>query len=91
MPSPDYAQDLTFQKLFFYYASKGIILNNDTFIKSLKLKTKDGLYNIMAYILSDQNNIPVIVSVFSGKDKASPLYLVKEFGILVYFMRSIKF
>ena len=34
----------------------------------------------MAYVLSDQNNIPMRVSVFSGIDKASPLYSVKEFG-----------
>lgn len=79
-PAPDYAQDLTFQKLFVYYASKGIILREDSFEKTLKLKTKDGLYNIMAYILSDQNNIPMRVSIFSGTDKASPLYSVKEFG-----------
>ena len=80
MQAPDYAQELTFQKLFVYYASKGIILREDSFEKTLKLKTKDGLYNIMAYILSDQNSIPMRVSVFSGPDKASPLYSVKEFG-----------
>ena len=80
MPAPDYAQELTFQKLFVYYASKGIILRDDSFEKSLKLRTKNGLYNIMAYVLSDQNNIPMRVSVFSGIDKASPLYSVKEFG-----------
>lgn len=80
MPAPDYAQDLTFKKLFVYYASKGIILREDSFEKTLKLKTKNNLYNIMAYILSDQNNIPMRVSVFSGTDKASPLYSVKEFG-----------
>lgn len=80
MPAPDYAQDLTFQKLFVYYASKGIILREESFEKTLKLKTKDGLYNIMAYILSDQNSIPMRVSVFSGTDKSSPLYSVREFG-----------
>ena len=80
MPAPDYAQELTFQKLFVYYASKGVILRDDSFEKTLKLKTKNGLYNIMAYILSDQNNIPMRISVFSGIDKASPLYSVKEFG-----------
>lgn len=80
MQAPDYAQELTFQKLFVYYASKGIVLREESFEKTLKLKTKDGLYNIMAYILSDQNSIPMRVSVFSGTDKASPLYSVKEFG-----------
>ena len=80
MPAPDYAQELTFKKLFVYYASKGIILREDSYEKTLKLKTKNGSYNIMAYILSDQNSIPMRVSVFNGTDKASPLYSVKEFG-----------
>ena len=35
---------------------------------------KDNKYNIMAYILSDQNDIPVRVSVFSGIDKSAPLF-----------------
>jgi len=34
----------------------------------------------MAQLLSDDSHIPVRVSVFSGKTKASPLYSVKEFG-----------
>ncbi len=84
-PAPDYAQELTFNQLFVYYASKGIRLREDSFEKTLKLKTKDGLYNIMAYILSDQNSIPMRVSVFSGVDKAAPLYSVKEFGNMCIF------
>ena len=79
-PAPDYAQDLSFNKLFVYYASKGIYLRSDTFEKTLRLKTKNNEYNIMAYILSDQNEIPLRVSVFTGTDKASPLFSVKEFG-----------
>ena len=31
----------------------------------------------MAYILSDQNSIPIRVSIFKGIDKASSLYSVK--------------
>jgi ATP-dependent DNA helicase RecG len=89
--APDYAQDLTFEKLFIYYGAKGITLRKDTFIKSLKLKTKNDLFNIMAYILSDQNNIPIRVSIFSGTDKASPLFSVKEFGntCIMYSMDKI--
>ena len=90
-PAPDYAQDLTFEKLFIYYGAKGIALKKDTFIKSLKLKTKNGQYNIMAYILSDQNSIPVRVSIFSGIDKTAPLFSVKEFGntCIMYSMDKI--
>ena len=89
--APDYAQDLTFEKLFLYYGAKGISLRKDTFIKSLKLKTKNNQFNIMAYILSDQNNIPVRVSIFSGKDKSAPLFSVKEFGntCILYSMDKI--
>ena len=34
----------------------------------------------MAQLLSDNNNIPVRVSIFKGKDKTSTLYSVREFG-----------
>lgn len=91
MNAPDYAQDLTFERLFMYYAAKGIALKKDTFERTLKLKNKDNKYNVMAYILSDQNSIPVRVSIFSGKDKASPLFSVKEFGndCIMYSMDKI--
>ena len=89
--SPDYAQELTFEKLFMYYGAKGIGLKPDTFEKNLKLRNKDNKYNVMAYILSDQNEIPVRVSVFSGIDKTAPLYSVKEFGntCILYSMDKI--
>lgn len=79
-PAPDYAQDLTFSDLFVYFKAKGIELKEETFIKSLKLKTKDNKFNIMAYLLSDQNNIPCRLSYFLGRDKTSTLYIIKEFG-----------
>lgn len=89
--APDYAQELTFEKLFMYYAAKGIALNPDTFERSLKLKNKNGQYNVMAYILSDQNSIPIRVSIFSGLDKTAPLFSVKEFGntCIMYSMDKI--
>lgn len=89
--APDYAQDLTFEKLFMYYAAKGISLKLDSFERSLKLKNKNGQYNVMAYILSDQNSIPVRVSIFSGRDKTAPLFSVKEFGntCIMYSMDKI--
>lgn len=91
LAAPDYAQELTFEKLFLYYAAKGIALNTENFERSLKLKNKDGLYNVMAYILSDQNSIPVRVSIFSGIDKSAPLFSVKEFGntCIMYSMDKI--
>lgn len=69
-----------------YYGAKGLTLRHDTFEKTLKLKNKDNKYNIMAYILSDQNEIPIIVSIFSGIDKSAPLYSVKRIWKYLYFI-----
>ena len=73
-------QELTFDKLFVYYASKGIVLNENNFKKNLGLLTADGRYNLLAQLLSDDSHIPVRLSVFSGKTKASTMYSVREFG-----------
>ena len=73
-------QDLEFERLFTYYAGKGITLRRETFEKNLGLRTKDGKYNVLAQLLSDDSHIPVRVSIFQGTDKASPLFSVKEFG-----------
>ena len=89
--APDYAQDLTFEKLFLYYGAKGIALRQETFKRTLKLQTSDGRYNIMALLLSDSNDIPIRVSVFSGKTKADTLFSVKEYGnsCILYAMNKI--
>lgn len=73
-------QDLSFEKLFVYYASKGIFLREDTFKKNLCLLTNKNEYNLLAQLLSDNSNISVRVSIFSGSTKTAPLYSVKEFG-----------
>ena len=75
-----YTQELTFRKLFLYYEDKGIVLNKNTFKKNLHLLTKDGRYNLLAQLLSDNSQTSVRVSIFHGKDKTSPLYSVREFG-----------
>lgn len=89
--APDYAQDLTFEKLFLYYGAKGIAFRQETFKKTLKLQTADGRYNIMALLLSDSNDIPILVSVFSGKTKADTLFSVKKYGnsCILYAMDKI--
>lgn len=73
-------QNLTFNKLFGYYGSKGIILKEETFRKNLGLLTEDGKYNIQAQLLSDNSHIPLRVSIFDGETKASNLFSVREFG-----------
>lgn len=73
-------QDLSFQKLFGYYGSKGIILKESTFKKNLGLLTSNDKYNILAQLLSDDSHIPLRVSIFDGETKASNLFSVREFG-----------
>ena len=73
-------QELTFNKLFAYYGSRGISLSRRTFKKNLNLLTPDGKYNIMAQLLSDNSQIPIRFGLFTGKTKASTMYAVREFG-----------
>ena len=63
-----------------YYEDKGITLNKKTFKKNLGLLCKDGSYNLLAQLLSDNSQIPIRVSIFKGSNKASKLYSVREFG-----------
>ena len=73
-------QDLTFDKLFVYYASKGVSLNRRTFKKNLGLLTDNGKYNLLAQLVSDDSHITIRFAIFNGKDKASTMYSVREFG-----------
>lgn len=73
-------QDLTFNKLFGYYGSKGIVLKEKTFKQNLNLLTEKGEYNILAQLLSDNSHTPLRVSIFDGETKSSNLFSVREFG-----------
>ncbi|MCM1236382.1 MAG: putative DNA binding domain-containing protein [Ruminococcus flavefaciens] len=73
-------QELTFHKLFGYYGSKGIVLNDKTFIKNLGLRNEEGQFNLLAQLLSDDSHFPLRVSIFEGKTKGTNLFSVREFG-----------
>ena len=73
-------QDLSFTRLFTYYAGRGVELRADTFAKNLGFLTPAGKYNLLAQLLSDDSRIPVRVSIFAGETRADPLYSVREFG-----------
>jgi len=73
-------QELTFDKLFIYYAAKGVALNKRTFKKNLGLLTDSGKYNLLAQLISDDSHIPIRFAIFNGTDKASTMYSVREFG-----------
>ena len=74
------SQDLSFTRLFTYYAGRGIELRTETFAENLGLLTPDGKFNLLAQLLSDDSRVPARVSIFTGTTKAAPLYSVREFG-----------
>ncbi len=63
--------DLSFRELKIYYTEKGYHLDDKSFITNLNLKTPDGNYNLLAELLADNNNIPLIFVKFQGSNKAS--------------------
>lgn len=74
-------QDLSFAFLKGYYLSKGLPLNNETFEDNLHLFVPSSKkYNLLAYLLSDKNDITCRVSIFSGKRKSDNLYSLNDFG-----------
>lgn len=77
---------MTFDQLFLYYDMKGIKLNKKTFKTNLELLTKDGKYNMLAQLLSDDPHIPIRFAAFNGKDKTSTMYAVREYGNMCLLM-----
>ncbi len=78
--------ELSFDQLFLYYDLKGIKLNKKTFKSNLELLTPDGKYNMLAQLLSDNPHIPIRFAVFNGRDKASTMYAVREYGNMCLLM-----
>ncbi len=67
-----YNQSLTFHQFLEYNKIKGLhITNENSFLKSKVFFTRDGAYNLMAFILSDQSNVSIKVVKFNGTDKSS--------------------
>ena len=73
-------QKLTFGKLMVYYEAKGVPLNRRKFKENLVFFTSTGKYNMLAQLMSDNSHIPVRFSLFTGNDKTSLMYSVREFG-----------
>ena len=63
--------DLSFRELKIYYAEKGFHLEDMSFESNLHLKTEKGSYNLLAELLSDNNDIPFNFVKFHGPDKAA--------------------
>lgn len=71
-------QDLTFSQLKIYYEEKGFNINNN-FLKQLDLYTDDGKYNYNAYLLADNNTIPIRFGKYGGTN-AVDLIENEDFG-----------
>lgn len=73
-------QDLSFDYLKMLYKSKGLTLTEEAFIKNLKLKTKNGKFNIQAQLLADINDYSIKIVRFDGTTKASNMIVRNEYG-----------
>ena len=67
IPSP--VQALTFNKFKIAYVTAGLTVEQATFEDNTGLKNGDGKYNMMAFLLADENDISIKVVTFAGKDK----------------------
>lgn len=68
------SQNLSFNYLKESFANHNIhITNDDAMCDSFHLKTKQNEYNMTAFLLSDNNTIPIRVIRFAGKDKVHML------------------
>ena len=72
-------QELTFMQLKQLYIMKGLTINDDTFSKNTGLLCRNGHYNVLGDLLSDNNNYSIKVVRFAGKDK-SKLMTRNEYG-----------
>ena len=66
---PSRRQDLEFKQLKLYYGLKDKPLN-DNFARTLDFFTKDGEYNMLAFLFADNNNISVRLGKYFGTDKS---------------------
>lgn len=84
-------QNLTFEKLLLYCSAKGFPVRKETYKKNFNLKDDEGDYNVLAYLLSDKNDVHIRVSLFNGKTKGDTLHSVNEYGCtcILYAMDSV--
>src|SRR5690606_28875870 len=71
-------QDLTFNQLKIYYEGKGKSLNKN-FAKSLELVTETGEYNLVAYLMADENGNSIKLAKYSGENRVD-LIENEEYG-----------
>jgi len=61
-------QNLTFEQLRIYYSEHKLALG-EHFAENLDMRTDDGKYNFLAYLLADSNGASIKVAKYSGTNK----------------------
>ena len=64
-------EGLTFRTLKIYYSERNYHLDDNSFETNLNLKNENKEYNLLAELVSDENNIPFIFVKFQGDNKAA--------------------
>lgn len=73
-------QNLTFSTFVKILNTRGIhATETRQFYENFNLFNKEGKYSLFAYLLSDQNNIPIKAITYAGKDKVH-MYSKEDFG-----------
>ncbi len=63
--------DISFRILKIYCVEQGLHYDDNSFEENYNLRNDSGKYNLLAELLSDRNNVPMIFVKFRGDDKAS--------------------
>ena len=86
-------QDLTFNQIKQLYRERGLTIDESTFAQNMSFLCRDGEYNELADLLSDNNDCSIKVVRFLGKDKTQ-MYSRDEFGyqcLLVAMKKALEF
>ncbi len=71
-------QDLSFNMLKYYFVKNGLTINQSNFLSNEGLLL-NGKYNMLAYLLSDNNDASIKVVRFAGRDKTK-MIMRNEYG-----------
>lgn len=63
--------DISFRTLKIYYSEHGFHIDDNSFEANFNLRNDSGRFNLLAELLSDKNNVPMIFVKFRGKDRSS--------------------
>lgn len=71
LKQPSSLSKLTFRQLKIYYSEINYHIDENNFESNFNLRNDDGKYNLLAELLADKNNIPLIFVKFNGVNKVA--------------------